>query len=426
MPLRIMMWNIQNLGLGKMTATSDDPHLRRLDYIVDSVIRCDPGIFVVLEVSTEDLHLKVSGLQFGAVISAGSGAVAVLEILGHLRVRTGRDWRLVPPLISGAEGRKEGVAVFFDNGRVNFRGPLQLDEFPADAGRTIQRAGGLGGAAATYRAPWADALPATVPTGPPIGGGLRQNQLAGHTYFETPGGNTPLCFPRPEHRSPLLTRFQEVGNQQRVFTVLSAHLPPEPNWAREAVREIMRIPPVTADLAANEVRVILGDLNLNALDPRQVHSLNPVISRPVRRTGAGATHFERFHFLDPTMLRSTDQASLGGTAPYLDYLTPFSYPGGPTGWKALDHIFAAYGANAGYTPPPGFGQGYVLDRVAGTPLNPAPGFTPLPPLPPPAVQRSVPALQTLPPAQRDEQFRRIHNFGKIRGASDHMAVFADL
>lgn len=427
MSLRIMSWNIQDLSLtSKIAPTLADPNQERAVYILLSIIGRNPAILVVVEVETGRPPVYDAR---GYLVTDTSGGPAVRWIHQALRaLQPGNDWRVVPPLLSGALGRKEGIAVFFDNHRVNFRGPYQVANDPIGA-QVYQYSRQVMGPAPAWAPPWAGALPPAPPAGPAIGGGLNQDQLAGQPYFATgPGlGAPPLLFPDPHYRSPYLTEFIEVNvPAPRILKVLGVHLPPFGGVAAmDAVANVPLIPEMyTVPMTANEVRVICGDFNVDALDPAGVGLLAPLKTTNVPLAAGGTTRYEDGEFKAPSMLRRVLHASTAGVMPYLGYTaTQWNWvnqvyaPG--NNYPDYDGIYVAYGTYPDDPP-----HGYVMNRVVGTPPN-------LPEVP---QGMAIPMAQLLtwphpPPVgfpTRDQIFQMMPNYGKIFGASDHMPVYCDI
>lgn len=425
MSLRVMSWNIQDLSFAsKIAPTANDPAQARFAYIVQSVVERNPAIFVGVEVETARPPVYVA---LGYVVTNTSGGPAVLAILGALQAAQplpGHDWRVVPPLLSGALGRKEGVAVFFDNNQVNFRGPFQVDNDPSPGG-PFQFARQIAGAGVAWLPPWANALPGTPPAGGVIGAGLNQNQLAGRPYFDSGVPGVPLLFPNVSYRSPFLTEFIEVNAPHRTIKVLGCHMPPRGHTTRAAaIANVPLIQEMYGAMAANEVRVICGDFNIDALSPADGALLRTLTTTNVPLTAGGTTRYELGNFAAPTMLKRVAHASTAGVMPYLGYTA--------TRWDWLNQVYVAGDAYPDYdgiyvaygTYPDDPPHGYVMNRVVGTP--PIIPEVPQAMAMPMATIYGWPAVAVPPALSRDDVFRTMPNYGKIFGASDHQAVYCDV
>lgn len=425
---RILSWNIQDFSITRLRVSDEDPNILRAEYIAQTIQLIAPDIFVLVEVESALPHPSAGR---GYVVADTSGGPAVRMLLSELRLREqAADWRMVPPLLSGALGKKEGIAVFFKNTVVEFRGPQQVDTTNL-GGKDFQRNGGVaGGANQPYLPPWDWVLPASVPGGPAIGNPPRQqNQLCGQPYFDDPGKpHAALDFPTPGDRSPFLTVFRETTGANRDITVLSCHLPPHTGPASQALDQILKIPEIVGPMAASEVRVICGDFNINFWDPAKIERWNKLILKNIARPG-GQTQYKMLNWVAPSVHKGVSAASLAGIPTNFDVIS--------TGWdiannryrdpgvlQSLDAVFGAFGTGAAPWPP-----GRVVNRVANTPY-----VAPLPPGGIPEAMTDPLATQLAnraawhPPLYPtpDDVFRRIENYGKIRGASDHMPVYADL
>ena len=449
MPARVMFWNIQDLGINKLTPSASDPTAMRRLHIMHTLTRVNPDVLVVLEVQTAG-----AGKRQGELISDTSGGPAVLEILRLLRVLNANgyfggpvNWRAVPPVIVGSsgEGFKEGVAVFFKGSKFDFAGPNQVDDVykfvrnvPTISGQESASVGGH--ASAGYRAPWNNCLPAAPPVGPPIGGGLNQDQLAAKwAYADADRQGYLLGFPEPQHRAPILVHLREhngTGAVQRLLSIFGVHT--SPPKAREAVQKIAKIQEVSAPLAVNEVRLIGGDFNINRLTVSGSVGYDPLIYKQVPRTGGANTRYEWAQRPappmappippSPTLIKSVEAAYPMGDAPYYDYVS--------TGWlvrerkynpagslKCVDGVLVASGTGILNAP-----TGFTVNTVVGSPPPPSA------PVIPQAMLNSIPQILAsflgYPKKIRRyyewTHFRNISNYGKIRGASDHFAVFADV
>lgn len=428
MPLRIMAWNIENFGKRKIDPVNGPPP-PSFAYIVESIDLVAPAILVVVEGKSGNIPGLGYMRNAGHIVSRNSASeLATLALFQELRNRD-RNWCVVPPRIHGASaGTMEGIAVFFKGNLVHFRGPQRVFTDVHNGSRRQSSSEFCHNAVAAphtepYDAPWDNALPATPPAGGQIGG-LNQNQLAGKANFDNrnprPGEDrTVLRFPEVVSRAPLLTVFHELTTPPRTITVFALHLPPDSTKAEQAVQNLMRITEVRAPLLTNEVRVILGDFNINlwnyqqAPGPAQPLKMKSLEKAKLVQDGGNDTGFKMINTFDPTMLKPTLEASPAGIPPYLDYIKLSKHQGRPV---ALDYIFAAYGINAQPLVPP---TGYVVDRVVGTPMR--------------DTNKSIhTALSgTIDAMKKDgdknfAMFRTLHNYGKIRDASDHMAVYADL
>ena len=272
MSIRIMMWNIQKFsitkfdaphfigrGLDKRVHPDYGSHLR-WDHILSTISEVDPDILVLIEVGS-------GGANCGA-IAAGGAAAGVLQLLGGLQTNGFADMRVVPPIVSGLGGSREGIAVFFKSSKLRFTGPWM---WGIDYGRTEMAApqNARNFDAHPYDGVWTNVLPTAN----------NQNLLAAQWLFADalatfpPRETTSYFFPSMGNRSLCLTTFHDIsGNRQ--ISVFSMHSPASRILAGLALNTIARIRELRLDPRDTEVQVLVGDFNVNALDPLQVHSFD--------------------------------------------------------------------------------------------------------------------------------------------------------
>jgi hypothetical protein len=381
--MRILVWNINNFSSAKINNPLPlHPSGYNLGYIVSTVQQSQADIFVVIEP-------RPGGDAGLGTLANGEGPRGLLYLLGQLRGSMPADrWCLVPPQVNSSEfGRTECVGVFWKNTTLQFTGPYMWPAGPLNAtGPAIRPGPGLG---APYPRPWAGAVDPEPP--PPLPG----TTAAGQCQFFDAGGRE-IFFPDQAARRPFLTTFQErpAGRTLKLFSLHTT-----PKFAFGGLNQMLqvteRIP------AANEVSVIIGDMNvdLNNLGVGANNLVNinlPADGFQALLPGmfAGIRH--------PTVLHPVNAA------------VPLQYLKN----NALDYGFVRYGA-APAGPAPLL---EVVDRVAATP-------------PPFLREMYVPlALYTLPVIggllQRclPRSFRSAGNYGHVAigtgGTSDHLPILA--
>jgi len=431
MPTRVMYWNIENFGINKFFPTAYDANSQRGRFIRRTIQQVNPDILVVVEVQTGNGNGEGNLVTMPA---GGNGTILLKAILG---VDIPGQWSFVPPLISGAGGQREGIAVFFKNNVVNFAGPYKW--LGAGGGQGAVPVNSMANAVA-YGGPWNNALPAAAPVGPAInepgGGALDQNELAGQWRFSDGNGGW-LNFPTLGRRAPFLTTFREDlgGMAGRTINIYSYHAPPAGLARNQGTASIADIPALQAGPGANEVNIVLGDFNVNSLNPgtRPVYRhLVGGVANVARPAGGGNYPVINMHMTlnddgffgatwppyqyNPTMVRrnTAGHANTGGANPFYDYIARFAGHRG-----ALDNIFVLFGD--GTIP----NDSDVVNRVVGYPYPPVlPRYT-------------IDMYETIPyinanywvGAPRTNRFRTMINFGQMakqRGASDHMALVIDI
>jgi hypothetical protein len=274
LPLRVLVWNIQNFSAGVIkTAAMQRPDpgemeseafkaLTRSRYIRSTVEQSDPAIFAVIELRSD------TGDQ-GSLVS-GNGESAALDLLRLLRSLDSRDkrprenwWRLVPPLrlvnrisyekkrksqpagIEGENNYTEGIAVYFRPDRVKFVGPYI---WPPDARTSIP----AGGESEEYPEPWAGAV------------GPSDVTWAGQWAFPTPGVSSDFPEGRGVHRRPWRTDFVELEGSQagRTIQLVTVHMPPDEVMARQGTSSLLGYMK-DLPLGPDEVMLLAGDFNVN-------------------------------------------------------------------------------------------------------------------------------------------------------------------
>jgi hypothetical protein len=250
----------------------------RVDVVIGVIHAVQPDIISIVEV------LPAAEIEGTPVDNA-----ATKSLLKSLRSRLGRDFRLVPPIVTGTGGRREGVAVYYDSAKLRFLGPwgwsgagtVALNPAPAPAP-----------VLAAYAAPWSDRVQAlpnkTFSAGwraaaPWLPAGCNENTLSGKWNFN-PLFGPPRLFPGVGNRRPWLTVFGDntVAPGNRIIKLFSLHGPPQlkkPPGAstaakqlaataqpRGAIAKLATLAEVADPIPANEVRCIVGDFNISAFD----------------------------------------------------------------------------------------------------------------------------------------------------------------
>jgi hypothetical protein len=429
---RIVYWNIEKFALNKIA----DPSNRRkshssiskalaswtrLNYITDHInfptavglARID--ILVVVEVTT-----AVDGV--GRLVH-GAGSAGALELLQEIRNETANfNWMLVPPLQTGG---REAVAVYFNSANLDFTGPWR---WPGGTGPSFDPAA-ANVATPGYAPPYAGSLPAA------------QQHLAARADGFTYGAHAALAgnlnfVPR----TPYMVTFTERAPGGRDLTLFAIHSPAD-QTAPAFLRRLADSAEIVDNLGANEVRVIVGDFNVNLLNTVALNYTRNTAYDPLTVNGGYMLGIDRPVGVFPapingylgyfaTHLRDVDKASYWSTATANEFRPGYGFIGSSRigNFYAIDNIFARYG------PMGAIANVTVVNGVAGSPYNvgallPAPpgGFYGMP-----IVMASVgefsPAPPTAPPHSlaRVAAFRAWYNYGYIRSTSDHMAIVADI
>ena len=400
-----------------------------------------PDILVILEVISGRGPKRYQSID-------GAGATGVMELLQMLRVFN-PHYCLVPPVrlstAIGEEGGRdmEGIAVFYDSSKLQFMGPQKW---------TANNAQDMGSADASQNyAPVWQATPFTVKTTAGVvdgcalpnrqvqiaGSPFPENQLAGQCIYPIAGERRIHWFGGEQGRPPLLTVFQELGGAKRTIKLCSMHA--TRGRSAEAVDEISQVPAIT-NLGANEVSVLVGDFNVDLLSADKKAAAYDRLVADGYALVLENTLAQAPDFVGTTLERETKHNLLQGTYPGFGYLKTLGAEEDQR-IESLDNILVK---GCDYT------GGMVLNRVVGVDATQAAGNNPAPgagtlhygyPTAPGsltqgpfscAMATTAEAIQRGARTQRnrameeDIVFRQIQNYGKIRGASDHMALVVDV
>jgi hypothetical protein len=283
---RILFWNIENFSSEKIAAASkkrarDDmeadsgprgpAHLAMILSTMHPALPAGGGVapldfIVVVEVFQREGPSN-EGQVVGGNAAAGLTALHAAIVGG---VPGGAAWSLVPPIVTGAHGKREAIAVFYNSANWYFLGPQQ--------------------AAGPYPAAWNAMLPAHAgaPRVVPVGYPYDPNPLAarqearGQGQWQFPNGPPPVGlmapapamvdFPAAGYRRPWLTAFGAVANPAVLVRIMAMHTTPNdrfggPAWADQATTNLANCWDMTARLpdAGTQTDVIVGDFNVDNL-----------------------------------------------------------------------------------------------------------------------------------------------------------------
>ncbi|MBS1912329.1 MAG: hypothetical protein JST22_10115 [Bacteroidetes bacterium] len=449
MPIRILYWNIENFALNKVANPNNRKRQRgasmtqgvasaaRQAYILShlTAIPAPPDIMVVVEVET--------GYDAPGRIVRGAGANGAAALLLAIRAATANaNWMLVPPIQTGPN---EGVGIFYDSTNLVFTGPYI---WPGGAGGVAVAPGGVG--AAAYAAPFNVSITTgrVVPGGAMHNVGTAENLCAARVDFThaaalgPPLAGTPIAY---AGRAPYMASFADItggGGVVRNITLYAVHSPATVFAAGPYLAGLANTQEIVAANAATELKVVLGDFNVNLLTaaPGWVRSLpygglvgagyglalDPLAPAP----GAPANGYEGYY---ATHIRRGKSAVYWSTAALNTYYPAYGYYGSEivANFYAIDNIFTRYGAGIA---PPGANNFTILNGIVGSQYNL---------FPPPAVGTPQGALAfpiamaggafAAPPAiapaftaGRKKSFNGWANYGFIRSTSDHLALVMDV
>lgn len=439
---RILYWNIQQFGINKINEPSKKrawdgtsiptfKSVYRKQVIQTTLAQNKPDIFVVVETST--------GAGAPGTLITGSGRDGSLFLLKQLRNWFPADnWQLVPPLRLGLGNVQEGISVFYNHSRVQFTGPWgwQGGIHPSNS---VANIGAMN--LTDYAHPWDD----TLPDGETPGGGNLINpdvpyrQLAGQWLFHDPAGGI-LGFPNAFNRTPFLTTFWDPAGAGRTIKLLSFHASPKKQQAADGTNQLSHILEMTANLAANEVGVIVGDFNVDLFNTH----FEPIAYNNLLAGGAGY-----IRQINPTANTWPNKGYVCTTLRSHKHAKPWAtngYPGYeiviPNTFSSIDNILTLYGATAGGPA----ANITIVNRVTGTPYNrtaPPVGGAPAGSLTYNSAMAlnalGIPAALQLPPTGPNGQggfapgsigaltaFAGWNNYRRIKSTSDHMGLIVEV
>jgi hypothetical protein len=467
---RILYWNLNNFSAPKVDVNQVWPAnvlaQDRLTHIIDEVIRPlpqpllplppnsppPPDMIIIAEVYNRVREVGAPGCAINALMRVGQG----LRILrDEIRAALGPTWCLVPPLMLGNQGQREGVAVYYDAATLQFTGPwvYAWDAAVGDNRGRPPTAATVGNPA-QYTWWWLEGLPNPALTPPlnmnrvwaaPLGAGNVSEWCgAGQWRFWTLGG-ADIDFPHPGCRPPFYTRMQEIGGAGRILKVFTVHTSPGGSEF-QATRNIGSITQLA--VGPGEVGVVLGDFNVDSFDPAVNGAYTPLrnlgyhpLLNALNAAGnvvAARDPYCMTHLLTTSLATPFNTVGAGpdpqhNVYPRFGYMgstrrNPAGGPWLPDDKGSIDNVFVCY---PGPAPPPAHNT-TIVNTIVGKPYNAGaapPGVGPdltggygynpslANPLPVPA---GIPAAAGIPP------FNLWQNFGYIHSTSDHLAVLFDV
>ncbi len=451
---RILYWNVQDFSINKIanpsldrepgtTITKAAASADRLQIMRGMVQAATPDIIVIVELET----------PFGGKgrLVAGNAPLASEQLLLAVRNVTGDgSWMMVPPLQTG---RKEGVIVFYRSDNYSFCGPYS---WPGGQGpsRPLQLP------VAPYPAPFNNYLPQrNIPAGAPNAGfpeHLMAGKASGYTVragYDDAGG--PLNF-GGRSRDPFCVQFAEFtgAGVQRVLTVFGIHSPANALYAREYMDDLADCAEIVDGQLAGEIRVIVGDFNINlynaagVVDPRYVAmtaapvnyelGIRVLGAPPPAPAGPPPTGF-MFDGYYATHIKPRRSAKYWSTNGETQYYPGYGYIGARriANFFAIDNVMARNFAGPVW-PAAGPANVSILNGITGTPyhnlaglypapappLNASPGYVPVPNLMNNAPFNAVPDRAPNHVAGVSQNFRNWYNYGRLRSTSDHLPIVA--
>jgi hypothetical protein len=474
---KIVYWNIQVFGINKIAnpSTVEDPNTGGLTYAASSASRYTlikntieantPDIIVIVEVSA-------GGARAGDLPANGAGVQGATRILTDLRTADpNAEWRMVPPLKLTIINNTETVAVLYRGVSGSLATNDQVTRYFTGPNTWTGGENGISSnsAAATasdYPVPYANFLdtPRQIPQGAQYRGNNGhqwESQSAARIAFypvqeekkrtRSQMNNDPVHWGNTT-RAPFMTSFHEVfsdGTAARNLTVFSIHTTPG-TPSRVFVTQLSQTLDIVTEPVADEIKIICGDFNLNALlangDKSAVYesltatnALYTSLINPPDTMQAGtdlrtykgqfATHIQLPRVDDNDVLIEDDRflwstATDNSNYPGYNYFDPVvNSQNSPQGFYSIDNILVWPGANAANNP---YYQFTILNPVVGSPFNIVnPAFTSqFTALPVGMIWPQDPA----PTYTQDNAIALISwgNYGRVISTSDHLALYASV
>lgn len=432
---RVLYWNIENFGLNKVanllqrrqkgsSLTQAQAAVQRLTHITQVLQAVNPDVVVVVEVESAPFN--------GAgTLAPGAGPAGSMYLRLWIQAALGGNWQLVPPLQTGPN---EAVAVFYNDNNRYFAGPYV---WPGGAAGPAVAPG-----AATGAYPGAQTLPnRNVPAGALQNGGVSEGRCAAQTAFTYAAAhmNAGTAINWGISRAPYMVSLYESA-VPRTLTIFGIHAPAASGPAALYLQELANVAEIVDNLNAAEVRLVIGDFNLQLLDGALNRAaayghlvaagytlvLSPQNPAPAPPVAGYASYYA-------THIRRTTKAKCWPKAGRVAYYPGYRYVGSDHGppSAAIDNAFVRYGANFMVPPPHNF---TIMNSIVGSPMNVvAPPSRGAPPgslalargtgVPPPAI---APAIGPAYGPALARQFRQWTEYGYIRSTSDHFALALDV
>jgi len=434
----ILYWNIENFSTNKISnprpkrkrgssVTEADAADARRDYIMRHIDDLDPDIFIIVEVETPWNNNR-------GVLCGGGGEIGVNELF-NLLYRADNTWAMVPALITG---NKESVAVYFHDDRVQFSGPKLWagGNGPTNNGVTALTA-------RAYPAGWRTLSNAAVDANSAFNPNVAQSKCAAAVTFNRTNG-TAIDFGQ-NTRTPFQTTFWDVAGQRNI-NIFTVHSPADWFWADAFVNDMAVASEIRRNLRNNEVRLVLGDFNLNLLRVTDNTYIDPYAALITRGYSvalappiAVPNPLLGYRGFFATHIRPVDSAEFWSTANNSVYYPTYAYSGDSTNPgrnESIDNVLYR-----GNDPNPLVPRLTIINGIVGSPFrntNP-----PRPSVGTPVGTQAFnaeidwtwlganapnqgPLTTTIAWPGSQTWFESFPVYGKIRSTSDHLPLFFEI
>jgi len=442
MPTSILFWNVRDFSINKInnpslkrqlhsTISRNAASLDRLNQMLTLINNANPDIFILVENETTR--------NARGTLVRGGGQTAATQLLTEIRNRTQRaDWMLVPPIITGP---KEGVAVYYRSTNRFFTGPNTW----SGGANGVSQAPGL--MTNNYPANLMNGLPnRLIPGTSPINPGVSERRVAARINYTfaahvgVPLAGTVIDFDK--WRAPYATTFAEYtggGAFQRQLTIFSVHSPASYQSAQTYLQNLANVNEIVSPPAANEVKIIAGDFNVNVYQTTNGYVPSPAYFNLIAQnydltlatTNNVPNPLDGYPGYFATHIKPARHARYGSTFGNIQYYPGYGYIGSDQGtFIAIDNIFVQYGAP---TPTP---VTTILNTIVGAPFDiydPPNQYTPEGDYPFHHFMNDFFGVGGDPPQQApaynvgvQTNFKGWSRYGRIYSVSDHFALLVEV
>ena len=440
---RVLYWNIENFAFNKIAnpqtgkrqrgggLVQADAAQNRRWYVRQVLNAAAADIIVVVEVET--------AYDGRGRLTRGAGGDGCIELLREIRAAYNNQWMLVPPIQTGP---RESVAVFYRSTRRYFAGPYV---WPGGAAGVAAAPGAATGA---YPALFNNRLPnRLVPAGALQNAATNERRCAARvafTYRANHPTNANAAIDWGFSRAPYMVSFAETDgavppNVLRNLTLFAIHAPAAYVFADTHLRLLADVAQIYAAPGGNEVRLVIGDFNINLLrgDLTEAGAYGPLqatagYTLALRPANPLPPNLQGYQGYFATHIRRQFSAGCWSTQGNPVYYPGYDYIGSDivAGLYAIDNAFTRYGGGGGAA------NFTILNAIARSPLQVGgaygagpPGTVPMPRL----VDQPPPASPAYPPAQGPQHtpglraaFQGWAEYGYIRSTSDHLPLVIDI
>ncbi|MFJ3220805.1 hypothetical protein ACIPLC_33400 [Kitasatospora sp. NPDC086801] len=258
MTTRILYWNIDKFG--ELVDKRGRPNpVKDADYIEKVMTAAGPQFVVIVEVLSDDPTGQNSESFRGSLRDSNTGPQECLKLLSEIAKYLGADWKLVPPLHTGPS---EAVAIFYDSRNWYFTGPNiwagSLSDAPAQ-----------GRGAGSYPDQFSKAMSnRKIPGSSHNNPNLEENKCAARVILRDSAGALISEIGGPKLHAPYMATFMAEnpkGGDCKAVSIIAIHGPASNQPATGYLTALARAKEVSEDLQGGEVRVVLGDFNLNSV-----------------------------------------------------------------------------------------------------------------------------------------------------------------